>query len=174
VAYSIVSLDEFEYRVGQEIHIFNFNPQLNKVCVDGVHFHKNIADTYKWFEHMFIPHVQQDNSSNTLDIVDQGKVKKQEENDGINTSNNILFDLVDYQEDDKMNNMETSNMDTITATSMSTTTTSTDMSIIAMDKNNTSMRKESIDVKQKDTSTASSSMPEQPNIRQRKVKSVFE
>lgn len=54
-AYSCIHTDKFEYIKDDEITIKDFDPNLNKVCSNGIHFHSEEKDVFQWFEYLNIP-----------------------------------------------------------------------------------------------------------------------
>lgn len=54
-AYSLVSIKTSLYQVGKYIEIYDFDKNLDSVCCNGIHYHLNIEDCYKWFEYLLIP-----------------------------------------------------------------------------------------------------------------------
>lgn len=62
-AYSIVSTKKTKYRVGSIIEVNDFDKNLSAVCCNGIHFHTDIKETYKWFEYLLIPNELKDKSS---------------------------------------------------------------------------------------------------------------
>ena len=54
-ALSFVHTSDFTYKIGEEIIINNFNPDLSKPCDAGIHCHLKEIDAFKWFEFLDIP-----------------------------------------------------------------------------------------------------------------------
>lgn len=51
-AYSCVHTDQFLYKTGEQVIVTDFDPNINKVCAPGIHFHDNESDVFQWFEYM--------------------------------------------------------------------------------------------------------------------------
>lgn len=54
-ANSAIYCSDFEYKIGEEILIDDFNITEYWKCTSGIHFHSNIDDVYAWLEFIDIP-----------------------------------------------------------------------------------------------------------------------
>ena len=54
-AYSFISDQVQEYKVGIPVVIKDFDPKLSTVCTNGVHCHKNLSEIYEWIPFGMIP-----------------------------------------------------------------------------------------------------------------------
>lgn len=49
IAYSCVVKDDFVYKLNNEVYIHNFDSDLDKVCVPGIHFYFQQQEVFSWF-----------------------------------------------------------------------------------------------------------------------------
>jgi hypothetical protein len=57
-AYPCVFTDSnLVYKVGEEIVIPDFDPNLGLACAAGIHFHMDVSETFKWFEYVDVKNV---------------------------------------------------------------------------------------------------------------------
>ncbi len=75
-AYSIISTKKTRYTVGKVIEISDFDTNLNAVCCNGIHFHIDVNDVYKWFEYLLIPNELKNVNLNTYINEDMMQYKK--------------------------------------------------------------------------------------------------
>jgi hypothetical protein len=54
-AYSFIHTNDFVYKLGESIMENNFDGNLDKTCLPGIHYHSEDSDAFKWFEYMDIP-----------------------------------------------------------------------------------------------------------------------
>ena len=54
-ANSAIYCSDFEYKIGEEIKINDFNITEYWKCTSGIHFHSKIEDVYHWLEFIDIP-----------------------------------------------------------------------------------------------------------------------
>lgn len=54
-AYSFIHTGTFVYRAGDPVIETQFDGNLDKTCLPGIHYHENLEDVFKWFEYMDIP-----------------------------------------------------------------------------------------------------------------------
>lgn len=54
-AYSCVHVDEFEYRLNEEITIKEFDPNLNQLCKPGIHYCDAVPKIFQYFEYVTAP-----------------------------------------------------------------------------------------------------------------------
>jgi hypothetical protein len=60
-ANSAIYCSDFEYKIGQEIIINDFEISQYWKCSNGIHFHNKIEDVYNWLEYIDIPDNLEDN-----------------------------------------------------------------------------------------------------------------
>jgi hypothetical protein len=54
-AYSFIADRSICYEVNTSIVVENFDTNLDKHCGNGIHYHRNVDDVFKWFEYIDIP-----------------------------------------------------------------------------------------------------------------------
>jgi len=69
-AYSFIHTNKFVYRLGDSVIENNFDGDLDKTCVPGIHYHDNDDDVFKWFEYMDIPKKLQVTQQSPMQIGD--------------------------------------------------------------------------------------------------------